>query len=251
MKAKPLDNLAALLDKERVMKFLSQLVTSVSGSIGGIVGSHNRFGMYFRAKGMPINPNTERQQEVRSTFGQASVAWSTVLTNVQRQSWIEYAQATPIDTALGVNSTLTGFQQFLATNGFALDAGLPLITTAPAVPGQSTLTIEPATLAITVDTPDITITADGAGAWGANDGGRLYVGLGNPVTAGRSFYNGPFQSIGYVSGNTMTPIVDVAAPAAVGHVSVGQHYFVRFRGMAADGRLTFPIIAGPVVTEAI
>ena len=69
------------------MKFKSALVTQASGSVGGMTFSRNRYGMYTRAKGLPVNPNSEFQQAVRQIFSGLSSAWNGVLTSGQRSGW--------------------------------------------------------------------------------------------------------------------------------------------------------------------
>ncbi|KKM06452.1 hypothetical protein LCGC14_1743870, partial [marine sediment metagenome] len=48
------------------MLFKSGLITQGSGSIGGLTASHNRGGMYFRARTIPTNPATSFQTVVRN-----------------------------------------------------------------------------------------------------------------------------------------------------------------------------------------
>ena len=57
------------------MKILSALATAVSGSIGGITGSHNRGGMYLRSRVIPVNPQTVDQLAARNRLATQSSGW--------------------------------------------------------------------------------------------------------------------------------------------------------------------------------
>ena len=50
------------------MKFTSQVYTQASGSVGGLTYSHNRSGMYTRARSTPTDPASTLQLERRSNF---------------------------------------------------------------------------------------------------------------------------------------------------------------------------------------
>jgi len=43
------------------MKFKSPILSQASGSIAGITFSHNRGGMYVRARAVPTNPGSPQQ----------------------------------------------------------------------------------------------------------------------------------------------------------------------------------------------
>lgn len=109
-----------------------------SGSIGGVTYSHNRGGMYTRTRTTPVNPNTERQGEARANLAQSSSAWSTILTDAQRQAWTTYAAATPVVNALGAQLILTGQQMFNKCMLPRLIAGLALIPNGPLTAGLAT-----------------------------------------------------------------------------------------------------------------
>ena len=56
------------------MLFVPTIGTKLSGSLGGIVASHNRFGSYFRQRTVPVNPDTADQQMVRGYSGLPRIA---------------------------------------------------------------------------------------------------------------------------------------------------------------------------------
>lgn len=64
-------------------------VTQVGGSIGGATAARAKGGVdYLRARVSPTNPNTARQQVVRTALGLLSSAWRTTLSGAERASWI-------------------------------------------------------------------------------------------------------------------------------------------------------------------
>ena len=83
------------------MLIKSQLITQASGSIGGLVGSHNAGGMYFRARTIPVNPGSAAQIAVRNIVAQLTAAWTADLTAAQRTAWQTYADNVPTTNRLG------------------------------------------------------------------------------------------------------------------------------------------------------
>lgn len=82
------------------------------GSIGGTTFSRNRYGSYARTRIVPVNPSTDRQRASRSAFRSAALAWK-ALTDAQRQSWVTYANNTPIIDRLGASVPLAPMQAFM------------------------------------------------------------------------------------------------------------------------------------------
>lgn len=101
-----------------------------SGSVGNTVYSRNKGGSYVRTRAIPTNPNTARQQTVRTQFQSLSSNWST-LTVAQRALWEAYAEAHPVPNRLGQMIVLSGLAMFLRLNFNILDWGGVLIATPP------------------------------------------------------------------------------------------------------------------------
>lgn len=181
------------------MMFLSESMTSASGSIGGVTYSHNRSGMYRRARRVPVNPNTTFQQSQRDAFTSASAFWRT-LTAPQRAAWEAYAAASPTTNPLGQTIYLTGSQQYVAANSLALRYGLGLVTGAPSTPGRAALGMP----TIVIDASALTAVVASVDAAAENATVGLY--LGDPQSAGVSFFAGPYQlrGNGSVAGGTFT-----------------------------------------------
>ena len=82
--------------KEAPMKVVWIHVASASGSIAGATASRAKGGVdYLRARVTPTNPNTARQQVVRSALSALSSAWRNTLTPTERGSWITLADGSP------------------------------------------------------------------------------------------------------------------------------------------------------------
>lgn len=97
------------------MKYKSPLLSSATGSVGGLNASHNKGGSYFRAKPNPKDRGTPRRNNARSVLGSVSSAWNT-LTDAERDSWHLYA--TNVKLAKEPNSihTMSGFHHFVRSN---------------------------------------------------------------------------------------------------------------------------------------
>lgn len=89
-------------------------VASVSGSVGGTVFSRNRFGQYMRRRALPVQPNTQYQEEQRGFVGAASQAWQGLTEDIRR-AWATFAQNNPMVDRLGQTQILTGHQAFVKT----------------------------------------------------------------------------------------------------------------------------------------
>lgn len=117
------------------MIFTSQIVTGVSGSVGGLTGSHNKGGMYFKGKAAPTNPNSSRQQATRNQLGTFASAWTNVLAQGSRDLWNDYAQIHTIKNSLGEDIFINGINWYIMFNTRLQDAGEGLQTDPPLFAG--------------------------------------------------------------------------------------------------------------------
>jgi len=226
------------------MKFRSQIVTAASGSIGGQTFARNRFGMYLRARSVPVNPSTPLQVTTRSNLNNMVNRWSTVLTDDQRLGWKAYAGAVPVLDKLGQTQYLTGQQWYLKCNLCRLAAGLSLKDTAPletamAAGTEITAALNPAQNSVAVSF----VTAAGSDDWAREVGGALLVQVGSPCTQAVNFYNGPWQVLGAVLG-AATPPTSPATFALPFDIGPTNRVFLRYRFIRADGRISPPFRLG-------
>jgi hypothetical protein len=237
------------------MKFKSEVLTQASGSIGGVTYSHNRGGMYRRARAIPTDPNSAQQVAVRMYLQNAANSWTTILTPAQRAAWETYAENTPVVDAMGDALLLTGQQMYIRSYVPGVQAGVAatVFATAPIVfntGNAGALAIATASAATHV----ITGTIAGAPEWAGNDNGNLLILVSRPQNPSKNFFKGPFRFAAAFPGDTATPITaflfdtdTIAGPEFA--FSAGQKVFICVRALQADGRLSFPMIL-PVIAGA-
>jgi len=180
------------------MKFTPTLGGSYSGSLGGSVASHNKGGPYFRRRAIPTNPNSARQQAVRSALSNFVTNWTNALSDAQRTAWNTYASNVPRTDRIGQTIQLTGQQWYVAcntprrqayTSGLTAGLGVAPTDTAPTTFNRGENVVNVASP--TFSDPDLTVTAQLSAA-ASNDGDCLLF-IGPAINAGRSFWKGPYQ----------------------------------------------------------
>lgn len=238
------------------MKTVGALLGTMSGSMGGLVASHNRGGQYFRQRVVPTNPNSSGQNAVRSYMAAAVAAWSNELTDAQREAWRVYALNVPTTDSLGQELVLTGQQMFIrsavtrarASRPFILpgptiyDRGQPVAGIIAAV--QGTNNVIGVTTGVLSNTVTFMSPVDGDG--------DAVLQMGRPVSPAVNFYKGPFRY------TTVTSVADddtsatlPATPVAdvpFGPLTVGERRPIRLVIAYDDGRVStefmgiFPVV---------
>lgn len=219
------------------MKFKSQLVTQVSGSVGGLVGSHNAGGMYFRARSIPVNPNTAEQQAVRSILAGLAAAWTTELTSDQRAAWENYAAAVPITDSLGEPRFISGLSHYVRSNVPRLQAAVARVDDGPVIYTLPSLSPVGATPDASDDDADVTF--DNGDSWATAVGGYLLLYASRPQGAGINYFKGPYRYMGKVAGAVVPP----TSPATIAlpfPVAEGDQVFFLARSSQVDGGLSSP-----------
>lgn len=209
--------------------------TPISGSIGGETHSHNRGGPYVRRRGIPINPNSTKQQFARAVLSTLSGNWSG-LTSAQRAAWKAFADANPVVNRLGQARQLSGQQAYVQLNARLIGAGTTASATPPSTTGPDMLLT--ATVVFTAPaTIALTYTATPAPA-----GNRIVVWQTLPGTAGRDPNLNQARLVGYSAAAAASP-QSFTTPYAG---AVGQTCNVFAGVMDASGRIT-PLLKVPVV----
>lgn len=218
------------------MKFSSLVYSAVSGSVGGLTYSHNKSGMYTRARAIPTNPATTQQQAIRNFNSALVAAWSNSLTATQRGNWEIFAANMPVTNPLGAVHHLSGQNWFIKNNVARLQSGLSVVTAAPSIFAAAVLTT-PGITSVTAATDVAVITFTNTDEWAGNAAGGLLVYTSRPQNAGRSFFKGPYRFAGRIAGAATPPTspqnINLAFP-----VSVGQKVFFRFIAVQADSRIS-------------
>ena len=227
------------------MKFTpSPIAGGLSGSAGSLVASRNRFGPYFRVKAIPVNPNTTRQQVVRSIFSGLVNAWINELDNAERTAWTTYADNVPINGEI-----LTGQNHYIRTNSPRIQIGETRIDAAPTIfdTGAPVSSIE----LVTDSTPNVyglnaaglalAILANVTGST-SEDGDLIFYNAA-PINVTRGFYKGPYQlafSFSVAAALSQIPLITLLADylSANGTPTDGENRGLRMRILYDDGRLS-------------
>jgi len=217
-------------------------VVQMAGSIAGTTFARNRSGNYARARTKPTNPNTARQDVVRSAMAFLTARWSDTLTAAQRTAWGLYAANVNMLNRLGEVIHLSGFNHYVRSNLIAKMVPYPLVDAGPVI---FELPAQDPTLGVTASeaTQILTIAYDDTMAWATEAAAYIFFFQGQPQNAQRNFFDGPWRLIGSVAGVDPGGPVEPHAAAAVFAIAEGQRQWIYARIMRADGRLTEPFRA--------
>lgn len=224
------------------MLFKSALVTQISGSVGGMTGSRNRGGMYFRARAIPTDPNTASQANLRALFGALVQRWTNELSAAQRGSWNDYAAFVPLTGPLGDPITVSGQNHYIRSNTPRSLSGRTLADLAPFLPDLGTLDAVSVT-SISEATQLATVVFDDTDGWNIADG-FMQMQWSRPTSPAINFFRGPYRQFGVVNGDA--PGVSPQAQPVPFVVVATQRIFARFRASYPDGRLTQAQFVGPI-----
>lgn len=217
-------------------------VVQMSGSIAGNTFARNRYGNYVRARTKPTNPNTGRQQAIRGFMANLTTRWAQTLTAAQRTAWNLYGSNVNMLNKLGETIQLSGFNHYIRSNMWRLDLGQtivdagPVIFELPAMDGAISITASEGTQIVTV-------TFDDGLDWCSEDDAGLMIIEGAPQNAQRNFFGGPFRGRSAKMGNAVAPIVSPQDYNSIHAIAEGQHLWVQFRIIRADGRISQPFRA--------
>lgn len=230
------------------MLFTSPVYSQASGSIAGITYSHNRGGMYTRARVTPTDPSTFRQQSIRAAMGVLAPYWGQTLDAGERAAWDLYGDNVPWINPLGQTIFLTGQQHFLRCNILRFPHAIPILETAPTVYDLGTFTAP--TIETAKDNDQIAIAFTNTDAWANGTGGFLLAYAGKQQGLGRTFYRGPWRAMSAIVGDATPPTSPGNLGTTYPPLTVGNHVWVQCRIIQIDGRLSLPIILGPRTIEA-
>ena len=225
------------------MKYLSQVYSQASGSIGGVTYSHNRSGLYTRSRVTPVNPSSTQQQYVRNAFSYLADRWVNGLLQTQRDSWDLYASNVPVTDKMGQSIYLTGMNQYIRSNTIRQQLNNLVGSTAFSLIDDGPNIF---TLADTDPNATLTLTAPTTGSlafndsmdWCSEDGAIFALYIGKPQNPGIKFYVNPYRIGAAVIGSASSPITSPAVAAAQFSYTAGQRCFSYGRISRADGRLS-------------
>jgi hypothetical protein len=215
----------------------SSLMSQVSGKIGGTVYATGRYGQYARNWVKPVNPNTNKQQQVRSIMGAANQAWS-LLTDLVKADWVTYANAVPWLNRIGDAIYLTGKTIFVRTYIARINAGLAMVDAAPTTLLMPQAPVGVASAEGAAATLTWSFTDDQA--WNVDEGGLAFYGSGVKAPSVNFIADGGYR--GAVEGVTATPLT---SPQTVSYPDLtnqsGNRVRVSVRALLPDGRVSAPV----------
>lgn len=194
--------------------------TQIKGSTGAVTFQSTPGGLVMRARTVPVNPNTMRQQIIRNAMNAAAQAWKITGADPALYAlWVNYADNTSWTNRLGDTVRLGPRQQYLRINSFLGGGGEAIIEEPPVLPGIPS----PAIVEYSVDTTDGFQALSVAPAL-ADDDLCLFQ-LAGPLPRTKYFFNGPYPIVRYYNVGDTFP--DELVPA--GSVAIGNRYFFRTR----------------------
>ncbi len=229
------------------MLFKPTIVASLSGSLGGITASRNRFGAYLRERVLPVNPNSTAQVAVRAHFTTLAIRWGT-LTTIQREAWDTYAENVPVINPIGDSITLTGFNMYIRSNVPRLVAGLAIVDDGPTVFTLAELTLPTLLIVVVAGLQQVLVAYDNTDPWAIADGGALLVSASRERSPSVVFFKGPYRFVGSELGNTTTPPTSPVSLVTPFTGTVGNQASAFIRATDADGRLSSEIELSVAIT---
>lgn len=214
---------------------------TVSGKMGGIVFSRNRFGAYMRARVVPVNPKTPQQTTVRDLLSNLAIAWLDTLTAAQRSGWATYAANVSTINRVGLPINLTGLNWYCAVNVLRQQSGLARVDTPPGIFELAPYTAPVFTLAAVGDTVSIAFT--GTDQWVSEDNAALAIFISVAKNQTINFFNGPYRLLAPILGDSVAPPASPLVVPLGFDLIAGQRMFFRANVVLADGRIGLPTFA--------
>lgn len=215
------------------------IVAAMSGSIGGIVASRNRGGAYFRNRTIPINPNTDRQSQVRDALAFLADQWAATLNAGQRIAWDLYATNVEMTNRLGEATHYSGYNHYIRSNLTRKVGGLGLVQDGPV---DFTIPAHDPAFSITASegTQEISYAYDAGMDWADENGAWLALFQGLPQNPQINFFGGPYRGHSFVEGINGAPPASPKVAAVAYAIAEGQHLWSYARIIRADGRISEP-----------
>ena len=219
----------------------------LSGSVGGVTFSHNRYGRYVRQRVVPVNPSTDRQSAARSKLSDLSKNFNNLLTQAQRTAWNLYGSSVDWSNSLGESIFLSGINHYIRSNSSILQAGGVRVDDGPVI--FNTGDVDPTVVPLVEEAgQEISVAFDDTMAWLDEDNAFMMVGMSQPKDPAVEFIGSPVRFAGSLAGDAVTPLTTPQLIPVPYVVSEGQRVQVYFRIARADGRLSEKFVRTVLVT---
>jgi len=222
-------------------------ITDMRGSIGGNVYTRNRFGAVCRQNTKPVNPKTSRQDLARSIMALVVSSWNSTASAAQKLAWETYADSISWLNKLGESVNLTGFNHFVRSNCARRQVNYSMVYAGPTT---LTLPSEDNDFAVSPSSASqhIAVSFNDGLDWVSENSAVMHISMGLPKNAGVNYFEGPWQRIGELKGNSGSPLtspqnVNVSYP-----IAEDQKIFCKATIQRADGRLSKPFRDNAVVS---
>lgn len=221
------------------MLFKSGLVTQISGSIGGMTGSHNRGGMYLRSRTIPTDPATTYQTVLRAYMAQLAALWTGTLTVAQRAAWDVYASNVTLPNPLGDEIHLTGLNHYIRSNLPRLQASVARVDAAPTTFDLGDFA-PPTGITGDATANEVDVAFVDTDDWVDEDGAHMLVFSSREQNMSKMYFKGPYRYAGKIAGDSVTPPTTPAAITSPFALTADNAVFSMVRVSRADGRLSAP-----------
>jgi hypothetical protein len=227
----------------------------MSGTMGGVVASHNRNGQYFRRWTKPTDPQSATQLRMRDAMGRAVLGWK-ALTVAQQATWDSYAAGTPWTNKLGEVTYLTGFHMYVRSCSFLVMCQLEQGFVVELTEGVSGGLGLPQGLGSGGNSQTLGVAAglslgyDDTMPAIVMDGGYCAVYMSKPRPISSKFDGGPRRLVAVIPGEAAAPppsplVVTTANLPFV--IEAGQRTTVTTRAYHATGRLSETIASELII----
>jgi hypothetical protein len=211
------------------MRFNPTIGSDLSGHLGGVVASHNTYGVYLKRRVHPVNNKTAPQLAVRSAFQVVSQSWRGLDAGEQ----LAWTTASIVKKSRkGFIVTLSGQAAYMWVNILRQYIGLALIDAPPVSPDPAELTLP----TVSVTAPNTySVTYTDTDPWNASGGGVLAA-VGGPLSAGVAYWQ-KFRHAGSTLGPVTSPWVQTLPMSVV----AGNRLRFRFHVTDPSGRMSVPV----------
>lgn len=225
------------------MLYRGLMIGTLSGSVDGVVASHNRGGAYLRERVVPVDPMTDQQQLCRDALADQAAAWN-ALGEPGWSQWRAYAPHRLVVNRIGDRKSLSPRNAFLQwtvphrqknlildTGAAAPDPYPPLNLTIPDLP-------QPPVFEITgARTFTISWMSSGWEALAADNGlTGIVIHLSRQQAPQTMWFRGPFRHVYWLESDEDTPpappfevTLPSVAPVDFPDFVLGNRYFFRAR----------------------
>lgn len=235
---------------------LGGVVGQISGSVGGMTYSRNRYGTYLRRRAHPTRSESVYAMGAKGRLGTISRAWS-ARTDAERAAWYTWASNNPVTDKMGQKQALAGNAAYMMINGRLFAAGAPLLTVPPvgyAPPGLAELTL---VADIGAGAVSVAFTGTPLAA-----GCRIWVQAAVTDGGSQSYVKNKLRFIGVSEDALASPLLEIVSPedyagaladvlqARFGTMAVGQLLTLYLSVIDGDtGLVSTPLTVSGLVTS--